>query len=276
MSLFSPATITALAEVISGEARRKDGSSMSKYVRSARQIQQFMMEFEVDFSDQFPRLPKLRKCLTDVQKQKGSEKMLIKIVERAVDPRDVERRHASYGENLVYLNRFLRKDGFEIRIYNERAKLYSIKQDGVISEELSERAETVDFDTVKGEIDRARMNIESDPEIAITAACNILESLFRSIIIERGFSLPDDKSITSLYKEIRKLLGLEDDEGKSTILKNLAALVQGLGTYRTRKGSAHGRERGYKKPKPSEARLAVNSANSLAMFVLEMWNELRS
>jgi hypothetical protein len=270
---LSPATITALAEVISGEARRDDGSSMSRYVRSARQIQQFMMVFGIDFSDHFPRLPKLRKCLESLQKQSDSDKLLFKIVERALDPQIAEREHRYYEENLEYLNRFLRNDGFEVRISNDRARLYSIKQDFVVSEELQEEINRIDFNTVISEIERARTNIENDPETTITAACALLESLFRSIIIELGSSLPNDKTVISLYKEIQRPLGFTDDEGKSTILKNLTALVQGLGTYRTQKGSAHGRERGYKKPRPSEARLAINSANAVATFVLEIWHE---
>lgn len=270
---LSSATTTALAEVISGEARREDGSTMSRYTRSARKIQQFMMEFGLDFSDQFPRLPKLRKCLEAVREQKGSEKILTKIIERAVDPQVAERNHTYYEENLEYLNRFLRNDGLEVRIHENQAKLFSVKQDSVVSEKLSEKINKIDFDTVRAEIERARTSVESDPGIAITAACAMLESLFRSIIVALNRPLPTDKAIASLYKEIRTPLALSNDDGESTILKNLAALAQGLGTYRTQNGSAHGRERGYKKAEPREARLAINSANALALFILETWQD---
>ena len=76
---------------------------------------------------------------------------------------------------------------------------------------------------------------------------------------------------------IRKDLGLDpaivNDEDLKTILSGLAAIVEGTGSLRTHKGSAHGRGKTVYKLKPRHARLAAHAAFTLASFVLEAWGE---
>lgn len=62
------------------------------------------------------------------------------------------------------------------------------------------------------------------------------------------------------------------DDGLKRILTGLASIVDGLGTFRTHVGSAHGRGRQSYKPAPRHARLALHSAHTLAIFVLETWD----
>lgn len=47
-------------------------------------------------------------------------------------------------------------------------------------------ADTISFDTVRLNLDRALASIDADPEDAITAACSTIESVCRSILIELG------------------------------------------------------------------------------------------
>ena len=57
------------------------------------------------------------------------------------------------------------------------------------------------------------------------------------------------------------------------IISGLLSIVNGIGAFRTHASSAHGQGRKVYKLKPRHARLAVHSANTLAMFVLETWDE---
>lgn len=138
------------------------------------------------------------------------------------------------------------------------------------------------LDTVEREFRRAFENTESDPEAAITAACSMLESLFRSILVARGEMLPKSMDIKGLYKQVREPLGLSpskeipDSEIESdvrTILSALANAVQGIGALRTHAGTAHGRERGFRRIDPRISRLAVNSSMAVALFAIETWEK---
>lgn len=123
-------------------------------------------------------------------------------------------------------------------------------------------------------------NTERDPEDAITAACAIVESVCRSILVELDEKLPSDRSITTLYKHVAKKLGISPDrddlpsevaEESRRILGGLANTVAGIGQLRTRTGDAHGREHTVRRVDPRLARLAVGSAATLSQFLIETW-----
>ena len=138
------------------------------------------------------------------------------------------------------------------------------------------------LDTVEREFQRAFESLEKDPETGVTAACSMLESVCRSILVARNIDLPRSMDIKSLYKEIREPLGLspnkdipdtEIEADVRTILSALFNTVQGIGALRTHAGSAHGRERGFRRLDPRIARLAVSTATSTALFLIETWEK---
>lgn len=148
--------------------------------------------------------------------------------------------------------------------------------------EASEIARKFDFDTVLDEIERARLFVDDDPEDAITAACSLVESVCRSILVELGLPLPKEMSLSPLYKSVREPLGLHPNkvgidpriaEDVRAILGGLTQSVGAIGALRTHGGDAHGRERGVRRVDSRIARLAVNSASSLAVFLIESWNK---
>ena len=55
------------------------------------------------------------------------------------------------------------------------------------------------LDTVEREFSRAFENVERDPEAAITAACSMLESLFKSVLVARSIPMPRSMNIQDLY-----------------------------------------------------------------------------
>lgn len=138
------------------------------------------------------------------------------------------------------------------------------------------------LDTVEREFTRAFENIEKDPEAAVTGACSMLESLLKSVISARKITMPKSMDIQGLYKVVREPLGLspsisvketEIEADVRTILSALGNAVQGIGALRTHSGTAHGRERGFQRLDPRIARLAVNSASALALFLVETWEK---
>lgn len=155
-------------------------------------------------------------------------------------------------------------------------------QDEVI-DAASILATEFNLDTVRTDIERARNFVQDDPEDAITAACSLLESLCRSILIELNEELPRDKSIQPLYRRTAKVLNLSagrediddlvlDDVRK--VLSGLSTLVEGIGALRTHAGDAHGKNKGVKRVDARIARLAVNSASGLVIFLIETWERV--
>ncbi|QBJ63680.1 abortive infection family protein [Pseudoalteromonas sp. DL-6] len=145
---------------------------------------------------------------------------------------------------------------------------------------LSTKAEVLNMDTVSRDLDRALKSAFRDPESAVTSACSTLESVCRSIIIELGFELPKKKDIKGLFDSVKRPLGLSpgeinvnpeiaDDVRK--VLSGLATIVEGIGALRTHGGDAHGRERGYTRLDARIAKLAIHSASTAALFLIETW-----
>jgi hypothetical protein len=126
---------------------------------------------------------------------------------------------------------------------------------------------------IQKEFDRALNNVESDPPAAITAACAILESLFKVIIVDEGLIPPSDLSVLSLWKVVQTRLAL--DPGKAPdrhvrlVLQGLSSSIHGIAGMRSNVGSAHGHGPGAPVVEPRHARLAVHAAHTVVVFVVE-------
>ena len=134
-----------------------------------------------------------------------------------------------------------------------------------------------DLSGVDKEFERALANIEKDPPAAITAACSILESLFKVYIEDNSIAMPADQSLKPLWKTASKHLGLdpaaiEDDDVKK-VLSGLNSVVDGIGSLRTHTGSAHGRGRRAYRLQARHARLAVHASHTLVGFFIETWDQ---
>jgi Abortive infection C-terminus len=147
-----------------------------------------------------------------------------------------------------------------------------------VSKTLQDIIRARDLSGLQTEFNRIYENLEADPPAAVTASCALLESLFKTYIEDNKLGMPADESIKPLWKIVKKDLKLDPaivgDDDLKTILSGLAAIVEGTGSLRTHKGSAHGRGNATTyKVKPRHARLAAHAAFTLASYVLEAWSE---
>ena len=130
---------------------------------------------------------------------------------------------------------------------------------------------------VEMEFARALENLHTDPREAVSAACNILESTFKIYIADESLPIPAKQDLQGLWKTVREHLGLDtkavEDEDLKRILSGLYSLTDGIGSLRTHASSAHGAGRKIYNLKPRHARLAINAAHTLTMFILESWDE---
>ena len=167
-----------------------------------------------------------------------------------------------------------------VAIKNEKVQLLS--RPGPIIAELTGRADAFGFDTVQRDIARALLSAADDPEDAATAACSMIESVCRSILIELRLPLPDRKDIDGLVRAVQEALGLlpgqrgiptEIEHDVRQLLGGLTSVAKGIGALRTHAGDAHGREAGFRRLDTRTSRLAINAAGSLALFLVETWQE---
>jgi hypothetical protein len=97
----------------------------------------------------------------------------------------------------------------------------------------------------------------------------------RIYIEDENLEMPAAKTIKPLWGVVSKHLGLEPaampDDDLKRILSGMSSIVDGVGALRTHAGSAHGAGRKQYRPQSRHARLAINSAHTLAMFILETW-----
>jgi hypothetical protein len=148
-----------------------------------------------------------------------------------------------------------------------------------VSNTLQDIIRARDLSGLLNEFNRIYENLEADPPSAVTASCALLESLFKTYIEDNNLEMPSAESIKPLWKVVRKDLKLDpaivEDDDLRTILTGLAAIVEGTGSLRTHKGSAHGRggKTTADKLKPRHARLAAHAAFTLASYILEAWGE---
>lgn len=148
------------------------------------------------------------------------------------------------------------------------------------SQSLGELIKNRDVPSINAEFIRALANVNSEPREAVSAACNILESIFKTYITDENLEMPQKQDLQGVWKVVRSDLGfdpsiLQDDDLKK-ILSGVLSVVDGIGAFRTHASSAHGEGRKIYNIKPRHARLAIHSAHTIALFVLETWDKKRT
>lgn len=129
--------------------------------------------------------------------------------------------------------------------------------------------------SVNEEFDRALRTVKSSPREAVSAACNILESVCKIYIEDEFLEMPTKKDLKSVWAVVRKSLGIDpsqtEDRDIQEILSGMLAVISGIGALRTHASSAHGAGKRIYQLEPRHAHLAVHSAHTLALFILESW-----
>lgn len=146
---------------------------------------------------------------------------------------------------------------------------------GTPSRTLEEFVREKDIAALEHEFNRALTNVDENPREAVSAASNILETLCKVYIEEQGLEMPAKQDLKPVWTVVRKDLGFDpgrvEDQDLQTILTGLLALVDGIGALRTHASSAHGAGKKPYKLEPRHSRLAIHSAHTVALFVLESW-----
>jgi len=278
---LAPQSVEALAIVISGGGGNDPTPPIGIY-RSGPKLESFMRGCNVAMSiGNGSRLPTLIEAIERANRA-GDQTILRNIVERAADPRDFASDPDRLQAVIDYLNARLSYDGLELQRVGRHVRLGAPGRSASVVDALVIAASVINFDTVNRDLERALASAESDPEDAVTSACSVVESVCRSVLVELELPLPPKKDVQGLYQAVREPLGLTPDKqgvadeianDVRTILGGLNSVVNGVGALRTHGGDAHGRERGYRRIDPRIARLAIHSASTVSLFLVETWQK---
>ena len=278
---LSEQSIDALAEIISGGSAGSNEPSIGLY-RQGWRLESWFRMFGVDFDVKGnSRLAATKTAIhLAILLDPGNGELLKRIIERAADPRDFIKEPGRHTAVVEYLNKHLFYDRLKLELAGRTMSLVEIVETAPVTNELSATAAGINFDTANRDLDRALRAVATDPEIGVTAACAVVESVCRSILVELEIDFPAKRDISSLYRAVREPLGLDPmKEGLApeivddvkTVLSGLVTSVQGIGSLRTHVGGAHGKERGFRRIDARIAKLAIHSASAIALFIIETW-----
>lgn len=175
----------------------------------------------------------------------------------------IKQRFATYQERRIFL-----KEEFDPALQHLEFSVNS----PVEADSRSVLA-VVDSEHVQIAWDRAIGRRDSDAEGAITAARSLVETVCKHVLAELNPGDWEGRDLPSLYHEASKALNLapsqHSEEAFKRILGGCTTVVSTLASIRNVIGDAHGKSPVTIRPSPRHARLAVNLAGSMALFLIE-------
>jgi len=148
--------------------------------------------------------------------------------------------------------------------------------------DLKQKFKGTDTNYVLSQITRMESAIDNDPGLAIGTAKELIETICKTILEERGQTLSGNLELSKLVKQTVKELKLTPNDipnkakaadNIKLILSNLATITSGIAELRNSYGTGHGKDSKAKGLDSRHAKLAVGAASTLAIFLLETHNE---
>lgn len=143
-------------------------------------------------------------------------------------------------------------------------------------------ADALDAGWMAKAIARMERAIDTDPELAIGTAKELVESCCKTILSKREVQFSKGADLNDLIKLLVRELQLVPDgisdqakgaENIRLILRNLTQLTHNLAQLRGLYGTGHGKDGQHKGLQPRHARLAVASAVAFIDFVADTYRE---
>jgi hypothetical protein len=143
-------------------------------------------------------------------------------------------------------------------------------------------ADALDAGWMAKAIERLERSIDTDPDLAIGTAKELVEACCKTILVKRGVLFTKSEDLGDLTKKVAKELqlvpeGITDQakgaENIRLILRNLTQLTNNLAQLRGLYGTGHGRDGQYRGLQPRHARLAVASAVAFIDFVADTFRQ---
>ena len=147
---------------------------------------------------------------------------------------------------------------------------------------LTKTANRLQADDIKRQIDRMEGSINSDPDLAIGTAKELIETCCKTILQERNALGEHNLDVSELVRATLRELRLTREDipdsarGADTIkriLSNLGSIASGINELRNLYGTGHGRTARTAGLSPRHARLVVGCTSALVQFLFETHTE---
>jgi hypothetical protein len=217
--------------------------------------------------------------------REGSDENLLRFLAETVHP--VVRRDQDEAEALVRAyNDTLRPDGFEIvetsrmgdrTIYGWR-RIVAVRAPAVSA--LRNHPDLANKAVLVQHLDRIERDLNSDPSAAISSSKNLLETLCKIVLTDRGVEYAPSEDLPGLFAKVAAELSINaasvpnDARASDSIrkmMRTLTTTVQAVAEARNSTlGDGHGGE--YESPaEPRHARLVYNATTAVAEFIVDTW-----
>ncbi|EMR0462527.1 abortive infection family protein [Stenotrophomonas maltophilia] len=155
--------------------------------------------------------------------------------------------------------------------HGEEALADEIGPGTLIEELVGEISASDNMTALRHNWDRAIERSRNDPMGSITAANSFLESVMKWIVEQSGQPVPENRR--KLFELTVKLVsdGLPGQD--SDIVGHFDTIMREIGSLRSKIGDAHGSTSAKRPPSSSQAMLSVNLAGSLALYLLDSFDE---
>ncbi len=148
----------------------------------------------------------------------------------------------------------------------------------VASRQLAELIKVRDVPAVEAEFETLARRAAEHPRDALSGAANIVEAVLGEMVAAFGLTPPNNRTLSTLWSTVKSAINADPatmpDDDLKKIVGAMAAMVDGLQGLRDDKSRAHAMRpalaRAYK-IEPRHARLAVNAALALTVFLPEAW-----
>jgi hypothetical protein len=276
---LSSRTITALAEIITGDGPRDSVTKLSPY-RTLGKITDFFRDFgERDLHPSSGAPSRFDYTKEKLEKFNGTEQMN-RIICNALD---------FWGDNGLdpqqagaHVNTFLKRDGYEVvveerylRMAGDHAEtepylvVRPLRSAIIASPSLIKLSE----ESITEHVAKAKRKIEAgDPAGAIASAYTLVEEFLKLLLRKTGIAFNENEGdIRALYKLLAEPLHLapKNDTLESylkAILEGLQRQIGGLFELANKASDRHARKYN---PASHHARLSVNVSFTLCEFLLE-------
>ena len=129
------------------------------------------------------------------------------------------------------------------------------------------------------QIERMERAVETDPALTIGTAKDLIETISKTILKERGKSVPEGLDVLPLAKlvldelQAQRLFDPDSKKGSEKIrrlLAGLASVTQGVAELRNHYGTGHGKQGGTPEVDSGLAVLAAGASATFCRFVLRV------
>lgn len=142
----------------------------------------------------------------------------------------------------------------------------------VVEQLVDELAASDNRAVLRDNWDRAIQRSKHDPMGAITAANSFLESVLKWIVEQGGEPAPENRK--KLFELVVQRVSDGSRDGRHTaILGHFDTIMREIGSLRSKIGDAHGSASTARTPSPGEAMLSINLAGTLALYLLDSFEQ---